>query len=564
MNFTLKMLFNDLIHDQEKRQGEEVVEFSINILDDKGLASVDQVLSRCKEIFQESTREYFWHWQVPEFQLREHLAAKSLQIYGCFHPGDTCYDDEWCMVEVLMRCTEDMPYIAATCVDADGEFMLIETSEEPDFPEWLDPDTGSNRVFIRGGKIHLVAPKADHNSSWTLIDGLKALSFKTEAPKSIQKVIRTRARETLLQAKHKTRILLPQAAIITLHSQTAISSQAVTALYTASVSEDVKFEAQRDGYHFASTMQDLHSVVIPLARTDYAQLLCQPFSPPPISPWHHVLSNVSSSREHDHQQVDLGMKLACGLEILRKINPSLFRQNHHSDNVDEIIREMNHHEPDSTEWLYEDNDENNFTEGTNGPGQVYERFMKESQRILEEIDPEEDDLSSDESDQSRFEDSDEDEFAEREMLEAIKYDPDLLMRIVELCAINSHEEEYQKLFAKLQEIDIVKVREAAQRVKQKGLADLAPEVLAEYQNSSRLEMAIGKADEKAPQDSVEGYDCNYSSSSEEETEIYDDVKGRLRGMSIHSSSEDESETATPRRPNDPDLERRMARGLFRK
>ena len=45
--------------------------------------------------------------------------------------------------------------------DNDGEFLLIEAAYA--LPKWLTPDTAANRVWLAGGRLHLVPlPSAAH------------------------------------------------------------------------------------------------------------------------------------------------------------------------------------------------------------------------------------------------------------------------------------------------------------------------------------------------------------------------------------------------------------------
>jgi hypothetical protein len=40
--------------------------------------------------------------------------------------------------------------------DNDGEFLLIEAAYH--LPRWLKPESAANRVWLRGGNVHLVPP----------------------------------------------------------------------------------------------------------------------------------------------------------------------------------------------------------------------------------------------------------------------------------------------------------------------------------------------------------------------------------------------------------------------
>ena len=58
--------------------------------------------------------------------------------------------------------------------DNDGEFLLIEAAYH--LPRWLKPETAGNRVWLRGGAVHLVPlPSAAHPDLPSLPSAAQAL-----------------------------------------------------------------------------------------------------------------------------------------------------------------------------------------------------------------------------------------------------------------------------------------------------------------------------------------------------------------------------------------------------
>ena len=55
---------------------------------------------------------------------------------------------------VLRELTRAFPELTVAVEDGDGAFLLIEAARA--LPAWLEPDTSANRVFVRGGALHLV------------------------------------------------------------------------------------------------------------------------------------------------------------------------------------------------------------------------------------------------------------------------------------------------------------------------------------------------------------------------------------------------------------------------
>ncbi|KAJ8599819.1 hypothetical protein CTAYLR_004025 [Chrysophaeum taylorii] len=63
-------------------------------------------------------------------------------------------DDEWLAVAVFLDITARDPRIAARLTDGDGDFLLIDAAES--LPDWLEPETSANRVWVRGGAVVVV------------------------------------------------------------------------------------------------------------------------------------------------------------------------------------------------------------------------------------------------------------------------------------------------------------------------------------------------------------------------------------------------------------------------
>ena len=74
-------------------------------------------------------------------------------LWGCVHFGDNL-EDEWFITWLLQQLTLRIPGSTARVWDNDGEFLLIEAAYS--LPRWLKPETSTNRVWIAGGKVHIV------------------------------------------------------------------------------------------------------------------------------------------------------------------------------------------------------------------------------------------------------------------------------------------------------------------------------------------------------------------------------------------------------------------------
>ena len=99
-----------------------------------------------------------------QLRVRKHRVGEPFELEvdaerGCLR-GRTEYcdsvDDEWFVVFLLRSLTAAFPELTVAVSDGDGEFLLIEAALA--LPPWLEPDTSENRVFLRGGALHVVGP----------------------------------------------------------------------------------------------------------------------------------------------------------------------------------------------------------------------------------------------------------------------------------------------------------------------------------------------------------------------------------------------------------------------
>ena len=81
--------------------------------------------------------------------------AGSVVIGGTTNFGDNV-EDEWLIAATMLRITAELPGTVATVRDSDGEFLLIEAADV--LPEWVNPLTVVNRVFLSAGTVHIIPP----------------------------------------------------------------------------------------------------------------------------------------------------------------------------------------------------------------------------------------------------------------------------------------------------------------------------------------------------------------------------------------------------------------------
>lgn len=533
--------WDDLSWDEEDTETvypKDYIEWTINSI----ISSDPQVvLKKVQAIADEVGKNYHWHHEEPVWTVRDHAAAQSWQIKGKIETP--FYEDEWAMVAILRAISGHLPFLACTARDLDGEFMLNEVADEL-LKTLLIPEATNHRVFIYRGYLHVIPESVKVGD---VVQGLQALKESTQAPEAIEQCIFTRADQCLAQPKHAVNLRLPPNAIAILHHRPWLANMAVNALSADSPDDlDLSYAGQQQN-HFCPT-EKMFTVPVAISRPAFAALACRPFDPLPVSSW--SFSSNSGSELSKRAQMDmgntahvLGMKMAVGLDILRWRRPELFFASPEDDSdTDEeafdasLMVPSRLPEEESLHWMEEDIDtkttsllQDDFLQGTNKPGKIASHFLnKKSNMTKESIKTESDDqltstdYESDSEEDASFLDSNsecdsfdqEKELIERELLEAIKYDPDLFMRVTELCKLNDDDPEYQKLFQKLSKIDIRDVVERGKNAEQKGMADLSESAKKELEDYK-----ANKAKQLNEKSTVESEDSSDSSGSEE-IELY--------------------------------------------
>ncbi|KAI9598745.1 SGT1 protein-domain-containing protein, partial [Syncephalis fuscata] len=216
-------------------------------------------------------------WQKEPFRLTVKKEKEGYCLVGSTIFGD-CIDDEWFIVFLLREISQQHLDAVVEIRDNDGEFLLIEAAAY--LPGWLEPDTSEHRVFIYRGELHIIPLDiADQNTVPSIAMALDAILQRY--PKAAQQNI------------HRARCIVPRP-----------NCPAVEAFYTR---DPIGMKACYQMARFPPSSSVM--VSIPFTRALYAQLVHQQFHPPKS----FRLPPPSSS---DFKAAELGMKLACGFEIL--------------------------------------------------------------------------------------------------------------------------------------------------------------------------------------------------------------------------------------------------------
>ncbi len=542
-----------------------------------------------------SKENYCWHdcglqWKVVKGVMSPFQSFLAAQVDF----GDAM-EDEWFCVKLLLELTSEFPELVASIFDSDGDFLLIEAAEV--LPRWLEPEMSKNRIFLAQGKVQIVAPNICPSAP-DLQTALKLVrAGGCEASAAIQKIIFERANQP--QMLHKTRLRLSEQVLKLFTSDQTLLGPAISAFYNRSP-EDMRICTKMP--HFNPSTESLHECTFSLTRIQFAQLVCQEF----VAPANDKV-NFHLESAHDPIAAELGMKLTCGLEILMQEG----RETIHGRNpfsevfsiqarvkellgvIDTLPLNICNDPADSLDWMQvdevglqeqlnsafskaslnaEEEEEllKSWTdeyEGTRGKVDGMKREVAELDGIVEKMKSmlnsastfegvELDDTDTDTETESFDEkdkiscssgNSEDEDFIEREIFEAINFDPDLLMKIVEANAnMEADNTEFLRKFKEYQEKNPAPKQAES---KQKGLADIDPEMLSEARKSSRPIISENSGDEYEEDESDETEsDVAYGDSEQEELDekeqdelIYGKAKeqSKREAMTEEVSEEDE-------------------------
>ncbi|CAH0390428.1 unnamed protein product [Bemisia tabaci] len=282
------------------------------------LNSLHHVIDQISKIVNPLVEPYIWHKDEFKLNLRPskfRSALPSLEgntelpahLYGITHYGDNI-EDEWFIVFLLMRLTENMPGLVARVADVDGEFLLIESADY--LPRWAVPEKCEGRVFIFQGEIHLVPPENDKTpASVDFHEQIRNHPEWTRASQSVQDCIRKRIHgypEKMASLFHKAHAFLPVSVAALLEASPSLISSAVLAFCHR---DPIDVKVCRIMKKFPPQPSVLRSVKF--TKCLYAMISQQNYMPDKRAGWR--LSPPTDPAFTSHM---LGVKIACGFEIL--------------------------------------------------------------------------------------------------------------------------------------------------------------------------------------------------------------------------------------------------------
>ncbi|KAK9245302.1 SGT1 protein-domain-containing protein [Lipomyces tetrasporus] len=293
---------------------DDCVEYTIFLLNTEDSASsklkrkekLEEIASAASALSEPWVRKYIWQRQ--EFKLKVVELFGEPCLRGVTEFGE-CIDDEWFIVFILRELSKTVPDIVVKIADNDGEFLLIEAANA--IPKWLSPENADNRVWIFNGNLCIIpAHNPDSATSYTLSDALQFLNSNTSMlyrPQILQKEAFARLEEYPQAAKdhiQRAKVTVPRRVAQILHHHPKYIAPASEAFL---LRDPISMKVCSTMRNFPP--EDSVTCVVKFTRLLYAQLKSQRIIPP-------AKFKIPKPNEDGYNEAELGMKVACGFELL--------------------------------------------------------------------------------------------------------------------------------------------------------------------------------------------------------------------------------------------------------
>ena len=265
-----------------------------------------------------------YSWTYETFCLNVQKGSAGFHLSGSLDYKENV-EDEWFLVALLLRISEDFPNLVIRVSDRDvGEILLVEAADV--LPEWAqEPELMERRVFIHGGHVHLI-PVAQNPSQLTpfpavVEEGVSIESLAqcvasypsvTRASEGVQECIRGRCgsypQDWSAQAHRTTALLPPDVARLVAISPRLIaySVQHLSEEVGAARAGDVKLIRP-------AATEECHRVGVRTSRCTYAMLQSVKLRPRKKSGW--VLPNQT---DENFEAAWNGYRICLGLDLMMR------------------------------------------------------------------------------------------------------------------------------------------------------------------------------------------------------------------------------------------------------
>ncbi|XP_053674786.1 protein ecdysoneless [Anopheles nili] len=289
--------------------------------------SLEPLLQQVNQLAEIFCQRYIWHRDgfrvVPRLlnDSRMLIAAATgdsetnaklpSHLYGISHVGDNV-QDEWFIVALLFYLTERIPGLVARVVDADGEFLLIEAAEQ--LPRWANPECCEGKAFICNGTLRLVGPpeneaekSIDVQHALEMVRGTEGMQYCVS--EEVDQCIRERIQgfpDNIADHHHRATVNVPVGVAAVLRENPQLIAPAVLAFCGR---DPIDLKACRAMRYFPP--ENCVNVSVTFTKCLYAMLAQSRYLPDRRTGW-----SIPLSTDPDYKAHMLGVKLACGLEIL--------------------------------------------------------------------------------------------------------------------------------------------------------------------------------------------------------------------------------------------------------
>ena len=146
---------DDLLQQFQRLDTEDAVK--VQIYSDKSCTQAESLdlLDKLSTFIEKVSETYIWFKDSLNIALIVPDDKKDLAHFCGVVKFSDSIEDEWFVTFIALRLSEAFPNISICVTDTDGQFLLIEAADF--IPDWIDPENCENRLWIRQGKVHIVA-----------------------------------------------------------------------------------------------------------------------------------------------------------------------------------------------------------------------------------------------------------------------------------------------------------------------------------------------------------------------------------------------------------------------
>ena len=419
----------------------------------------DAILTDIRNVF--LACGHYWHCYKPMITLQDVPGTNRKSVEICMDVGDVMEEEWYAVSPLLYQISRSYPKSAWKFEDPYGCILSAQLSD--DLPEWMDyVEDPENRVYMQQGVICYY--KRDKNNP---VDLRKVANSQLEAASlringTFAMSLGTMGKNERFKPKlHKARVCLPRKGLEYLNLRENLS------LIVKVVHSEAVLEIDDVSKLKTFEPKDFVETTLEFTRKQFENLIDFDLMPP---------KNYPKLANHKER---VGCRLTVGLEAAIRLSKIPLDKAPNADLCED-------EEDDVNKWIVEDVDQQAILEEYEHGLQDLLKMPREPRRKQnDDEDEDEGEYSSDSdlkyiydnyewSDCEDYSDEDEDEedLLQQEILETLKHDPDLLMRIIELNAEAGHDS--TELVELLKNLNITPAMS-----RQKGVSDIDPQRLAE-------------------------------------------------------------------------------------